>query len=110
MTCMPKMHAILMAQRMPSRHSDATSWSSQSCRPTLKAASRGVQASWNAEGKRMGITVSSMPLAAGCQSDFDAGSRRRHWTAKGICLAGMQLAPLAGAFYRVTGNEWCSLP
>lgn len=44
-TCMQKMHAILMAQRMPSRHSEATSVSSQSCRPTLKAARNGVHAS-----------------------------------------------------------------
>lgn len=50
-TCMLKMQAILMAQRIPSRHRDATSGSSQSCSPTLKAASRGVHASCN--GKRL---------------------------------------------------------
>lgn len=44
-TCMLKMQAILMAHRMPSRHSEATSGSSQSCSPTLNAASRGVHAS-----------------------------------------------------------------
>lgn len=43
---MLKMLAILMAQRMPSRHRDATSGSSQSCSPTLNAASRGVHASY----------------------------------------------------------------
>lgn len=48
-TCMLKMQAILMAHRMPSRHSEATSGSSQSCSPTLNAASRGVQASWNTQ-------------------------------------------------------------
>lgn len=45
-TWMEKMHAILIAQRMPSRHSDATSVSSQSWRPTLKAARNGVHANW----------------------------------------------------------------
>lgn len=50
LTCMLKMQAILIAQRMPSRHREATSWSSQSCKPTLKAASKGVQASWNRDG------------------------------------------------------------
>lgn len=44
-TCMLKMQAILIAQRIPSRQRDATSWSSQSWSPTLNAASRGVQAS-----------------------------------------------------------------
>lgn len=44
-TCMEKIHAILMAQRIPSRHREATSVSSQSCRPTLKAARKGVHAS-----------------------------------------------------------------
>lgn len=44
-TCMEKMQAILMAQRIPSRHSEATSVSSQSWRPTLKAARKGVHAS-----------------------------------------------------------------
>lgn len=44
LTCMLKMQAILIAQRIPSRHRDATSWSSQSCRPTLNAANRGVHA------------------------------------------------------------------
>ena len=43
---MLKMQAIRMAQRIPSRHSVATSGSSQSCSPTLKAASRGVHASY----------------------------------------------------------------
>lgn len=42
---MLKMEAILMAHRMPSRHREATSGSSQSCKPTLKAASKGVHAS-----------------------------------------------------------------
>lgn len=46
-TCMLKMQAILTAHRMPSRHSEATSGSSQSWSPTLNAASRGVHASWN---------------------------------------------------------------
>lgn len=44
---MLKMQAILMAQRMPSRHSEATSGSSQSCSPTLNAASNGVHANYN---------------------------------------------------------------
>lgn len=46
---MLKMQAILMAHRMPSRHSEATSGSSQSCSPTLKAASKGVHASCNTQ-------------------------------------------------------------
>lgn len=35
--------AMRIAQRMPSRHREAISGSSQSCRPTLKAARNGVQ-------------------------------------------------------------------
>lgn len=50
-TCMEKMHAILIAQRIPSRHRDATSVSSQSWRPTLKAARNGVQANWGTPSK-----------------------------------------------------------
>lgn len=49
LTCMLKMLAILMAHRMPSRHKEATSGSSQSCSPTLKAASSGVHASFGAQ-------------------------------------------------------------
>lgn len=41
------MQAILMAHRMPSRHREATSGSSQSCSPTLNAASKGVHANYN---------------------------------------------------------------
>ena len=48
-TCMLKMQAILMAHRMPSRHREATSGSSQSCSPTLNAASKGVHASYNTD-------------------------------------------------------------
>lgn len=44
---MLKMQAILMAHRMPSRHREATSGSSQSCSPTLNAASKGVHANYN---------------------------------------------------------------
>lgn len=43
---MLKMQAILMAQRMPSRQSEATSGSSQSCSPMLNAASNGVHANY----------------------------------------------------------------
>ena len=43
-TSMWKMQAMRMAQRIPSRHSAAMSWSSQSCRPTLNAARKGVHA------------------------------------------------------------------
>lgn len=46
---MLKMQAILMAHRMPSRHSEATSGSSQSCSPTLNAASKGVHASYKTQ-------------------------------------------------------------
>ena len=56
-TCMLKMQAILMAQRMPSRHSEATSGSSQSCSPTLYAASKGVHANYNTC-----TTVGKLPL------------------------------------------------
>ena len=43
-TSMWKMQAMRMAQRIPSRHRAAMSWSSQSCRPTLNAARKGVHA------------------------------------------------------------------
>lgn len=42
-----KMHAILIASRIPSRQSVATSGSSQSCNPTENAARKGVQARRN---------------------------------------------------------------
>lgn len=54
-TCMLKMQAILMAHRMPSRHSEATSGSSQSCSPTLNAASKGVHASYNTHKLLAGV-------------------------------------------------------
>jgi hypothetical protein len=41
---MLKMHAILIAHLIPSRQREATSVSSQSWRPTLNAARKGVQA------------------------------------------------------------------
>ena len=44
-----KMQAIRMAQRMPSRHREETSKSSQSCKPTLNEARNGVQANWNSK-------------------------------------------------------------
>lgn len=34
-TCIPKIQAILIAQRIPSKQRDATSVSSQFCKPTL---------------------------------------------------------------------------
>lgn len=42
-TCIPNMQPILIAHRMPSKHSDATCWSSQCCRFTLNAARNGLQ-------------------------------------------------------------------
>lgn len=60
LTCMLKMQAILMAQRMPSRHREATSGSSQSCSPTLNAASKGVQANYDT-----GTTIWSTVLKTG---------------------------------------------
>jgi len=44
---MLKMQAILIAHRIPSKQSEATSVSSQSCKPTLNAARKGVHANWN---------------------------------------------------------------
>lgn len=44
---MLKMQAIRIAHRIPSKQREATSVSSQSCRPTLNAARKGVHASWN---------------------------------------------------------------
>lgn len=41
------MQAIRIAHRIPSKQREATSVSSQSCRPTLNAARKGVHASWN---------------------------------------------------------------
>jgi len=42
-TCIPNIHPILIAQRMPSKHSEATCWSSECCRFTLNAARNGLQ-------------------------------------------------------------------
>jgi len=42
LTVMWKIQAILIAQRMPSKHNIAISRSSQSCNPTLNAAKNGV--------------------------------------------------------------------
>jgi hypothetical protein len=44
LTSMWNIQEMRMAQRIPSRHRAAMSWSSQSCRPTLNAARKGVQA------------------------------------------------------------------
>ena len=41
-TCIPNMHPILIAHRMPSKHSEATCWSSQCCKFTLNAARNGL--------------------------------------------------------------------
>lgn len=46
-TCILKIQAILIAHRIPSKQRDATSVSSQSWRPTLNAARKGVHANWN---------------------------------------------------------------
>lgn len=43
-TVMWNMQVILMAHRRPSRHKEATSASSQSCKPTENAARKGVHA------------------------------------------------------------------
>lgn len=62
------MHAILMAKRMPSRQREATSVSSQSCKPTLNAARKGVHASWRNKVSKT-VTAHTVQYTVGlCES------------------------------------------
>ncbi len=80
-TWMVKMHAILIAQRIPSRHRKATSVSSQSCRPTLNAARKGVHASYEIKIWDKYLHPNRMHVYPHAQNTLNIGLTCSRWVA-----------------------------
>ncbi len=81
-TWMVKMHAILIAQRIPSRHRKATSVSSQSCRPTLNCCQEGCPCQlWEIKIWDKYLHPNRMHVYAHAQNTLNIGLTCSRWVA-----------------------------